>query len=150
MYIDKLLQFSAAQAITATAVSTNVIDLLATANNIGVGDDLYIVITCDEAFTASGSATLTITLETDDNAAMSSSAVLWTSPAIGKASLTLAMAPIFVRLPVGNTIGGVPYERYLTLNYTVATGPMTAGKLTAGITHDIQLSKSYPGGFTSA
>ena len=39
-------------------------------------------------------------------------------------------------------------ERYLRVNYTVATGPLTAGKFTAFLAHDRQASKAYASGFT--
>jgi hypothetical protein len=150
MYIDALLQFSSAQAITSTARSTNVVDL-SVARDMGVGEDLYICLTVDEAFTASGSATLTITLETDDNAAFSSAGVLFSTPAIGKAALTLNVAPMFICVPMDSGFSfGVNWERYISLNYTVATGPMTAGKITAAIVQDVQKSKAYASGFTSA
>jgi len=147
MYQDKLLMFSEAQAITATARSTNVIDMLAAANDIGTGEPLYIAITCSEAFTAAGAATLTITIETDNNAAHTSAGVIFTSTAIGKASLTLNMEPIYLPVPAGHV---VLWERFWSLNYTVATGPMTAGILTAGVVHGIQKSKAYPSNFVSA
>ncbi len=39
-------------------------------------------------------------------------------------------------------------ERYLRTNYTVATGPLTAGKFTAFLAHDRQASRAYAPGFT--
>lgn len=147
MIKDKQLCFSEAQAITTTARSTNVIDMVATANDLGVGEDLYIVITVDTSFTAAGAATLTITIETDDNAAFSSAAVLQTTQAIGKASLTAGMEPFYICVPVGHIVS---WERYLSLNYTVATGPMTAGALSACIVKDIQRWKAYPKNFVTA
>jgi hypothetical protein len=144
MYLDSKNLFSDAQAITVTALSTNVIDMSAVARDIGVGHRLFVAITCSEAFTAVGAGTLTITIETDDNAALTSSAVIFTTVAIGKAALTLNMEPIYLPLPPG------AYERFLRLNYTVATGPMTAGKLTAALVTDIQRSKAYPGNFVTA
>ena len=38
-------------------------------------------------------------------------------------------------------------ERYLRTNYTVATGPLTAGTFTAFLAHDRQASRSYAPGF---
>ena len=63
MLTDALLQLSSAQAVTTTAVSTNTIDL-GTARDIGTGEDLYAVITVDEAATASGSATVNFQVNT--------------------------------------------------------------------------------------
>ena len=39
-------------------------------------------------------------------------------------------------------------ERYLRTNYTVATGPLTAGTFTAFLAHDRQASRAYASGFT--
>ena len=45
MMLDALLNLSSAQAVTATAVSTNSIDL-STARDVGVGNDLYASLWC--------------------------------------------------------------------------------------------------------
>ena len=69
---------------------------------------------------------------------------------IGKAELTLGK---MFSLPLGNAILAAQKlgQRYLGVQYTVATGPLTAGKFTCHITldavHDI---KSYASGFTVA
>lgn len=143
MIFDKTLQLSDQQAITVTAPSTNVLDLLATGTpykhagalkrDLGVGALVKFLIQVTEAFTAAGAATLTIDLEVDDNEAFSSARVVWSSGAIGKATLTAGYQPSIVNyLPKGVN------ERYFRLNYTVATGPMTAGKITAGVVADVQ------------
>lgn len=125
------------QAITATAASTNIIDLTATGTpvkgaaaltrDIGKGTPIPILIQATEAFTAAGAATLTIDLEVDDNSSFSSATTVWTSGAIGKATLVQGYEALIDYLPKGVD------EQYMRLNYTVATGPMTAGKITAGI-----------------
>lgn len=125
MIMDKLLQFSEAQAITATAVSTNVIDL-GVNRDLGVDTEIDVFIQVDTAFTAAGAATLTIELQTDDNVSFSSATALFTSAAIGKATLVAGYQPFRFKLPQVT-------ERYLRLNYTVATGPMTAGAITAAL-----------------
>jgi len=128
MIIDKQNLFSDEQAITATANSTNVIDLGPANGNVhDGGEPLHILAQVLEAFTASGSATLTITLETDDNDSFSSATVLLSTAAIPKATLTAGY-----QLPISFLPANA--ERYVRLVYTVATGPMTAGKITAGIT----------------
>ncbi|WP_404856436.1 Bbp16 family capsid cement protein, partial [Escherichia coli] len=35
-------------------------------------------------------------------------------------------------------------QRYLRVNYSVATGPLTAGKFTAGINLDVDANTPYP------
>ena len=143
MIFDHQSAFSIEQAITATADSENSLDLAglvgtpphaaaALAYDIGNADN-RITLMVDETFTAAGAATLTISLEIDDNSAFSSATTLWTSPAIGKATLVEGyIIPDLYILPRKMT------ERYAQLVYTVGTGPFTAGKLTAGFAHGEQ------------
>ena len=78
MIIDADNRFSNEQAVTSTANSTNVVYL-------GKGDKGVtecpgrLVITCDESATATGAATVTFALVTDDNAALSSPTTLWST-----------------------------------------------------------------------
>ena len=65
MYVDALLLFSDAQAITAAAASTDYLDQGA-ARDLGVGKQLYVVIVCDVAMTdGSNDSTLTVALYGD-------------------------------------------------------------------------------------
>lgn len=132
MIFDTQNLLSDAQAITATTASTNVIDLSPIAQgivrDIGKGKQIPLLIQVVEAFAAAGAATLTVTLETDDNAAFSSAKTVWSSPALALADLK----PGYVIVP--EYITRRTNERYFRLNYTVGTGPMTAGKITAGVT----------------
>jgi hypothetical protein len=76
MWIDTLLEFSDAQAVTTTADSTNVIDL-SSDRDVGPGQPLYLVVQVDVALDdASANETYVVELETDDNAAMTSSTIL--------------------------------------------------------------------------
>jgi hypothetical protein len=138
MILSAELLLSDDQAITSTAASTNYIDrgapgtphgaAAALDNDWAPGQPVPFEVLVNEAFTAAGAATLTVDLEMDDNTSFSSATTVLTSGAIGKATLIIGyncFAGLY--LPEGIT------ERYLRLNYTVATGPMTAGKITAGI-----------------
>ncbi len=140
MMYDKLNTFGTDQAVTTTAASTDIIDLGA-ARDMGNGEPLELVVLVTETVMASGAATVTFTLETDDNAGFSSTFVLASSSAIGKAALTAGTEVLRVKVPLDA-------ERYLRTNYTVATGPLTAGKFTAFLAHDRQASKAYASGFT--
>lgn len=154
MYVDSQLLFSEAQAVTSTAISTNVVDLnAATATNvpllqdIGIGEDLYLVVTTVTAITdTSSDATLTVTLESDSTANLATSATVHLSTgALAFATYSAAGSIIFAgRIPAGN------YERYLGVRYTVASGPFTAGAITAFLTKDIQQARYYASGFTVA
>lgn len=132
MIFDNQSLLSDAQAITVTAASTNVLDLgpIATGitRDIGKGKPIPLLIQVVEQFTAVGAATLTVALQVDDNSGFASAKTVWTSAAIALADL----APGDVIIPEYVQRG--TDERYLRLNYTVATGPMTAGKITAGVT----------------
>lgn len=132
MIFDQQTLLSDAQAITVTAVSTNVIDLgpikTGIVRDIGKGKQIPLLIQVTEQFAAAGAGTLTVALQVDDNEAFSSAKTVWTSAAFALATLK----PGFVVIPEYITRG--TDERYLRLSHTVATGPMTAGKVTAGVT----------------
>lgn len=144
MYVDKQLEFSDAQVVTATAVSTNIVDLVSNSSgknpirDIGTGQDVYLVVLTQTTATAAGAATVTVTLESDDNTSLSSPTVHFTTAAltltqIGAAGSVLAA----IKLPSGN------YERYLGVRYTIATGPLTAGAFDAFITTDVNAWRAY-------
>ena len=128
MIIDKSLELSSAQAVTASAASTNYIDLGAAGNVIG--NEPYLVIQTREAATASGSATVNFVIQTAADSAFTSPVVLFDSGAVGKAALTLNSCPVKVKMPLG-------LKRYVRVYYTVATGPLTAGKFDAFIAEDV-------------
>lgn len=142
MLIDKQNLFADAQAVTATALSTNVIDhnhIQNALKDIGTGECLYLVITCSESAAAAGAATVTFTLESDsDSGLVTSPTVHFSTGAIGKAALTAGMAPMVFCLPRQNT-----YERYLGVRFTVATGPLTAGKFSVALVGNAPSFKPY-------
>jgi len=141
MYLDKLALFSNAQAVTATAASTDSMDF-SQARDVGTGEDLFIFINCTVAMTdAASDSTVTVTLETDDNSGFSSAAV----------TQTLGVFPAL------SAVGSIIYariqpaalnERYCQLRYTVANGNLTTGTFSAGIIHGIDRVVSYASGFS--
>jgi hypothetical protein len=140
MMYDKLNTFGTDQAVTTTTASTDIVDLGA-ARDMGNGEPLELVVLVTETVTAAGAATVTFTLETDDNAGFSSTFVLASSGAMAKAALTTGTEVLRAKVPLDA-------ERFLRTNYTVATGPLTAGKFTAFLAHDRQASRAYASGFT--
>lgn len=143
MIMDAELLFSDAQAITAAAASTNYLDLGA-ARNIGVGEELFIVVTVDTAFTDSGSdSTLTVALEGDSTTTFTpdASQTLFTIPALAAAGSVYAakINPDFA----GN-------YRYLQLKYTPNNGNLTTGAVTASVVKNVQKYTSYAKGYTVA
>lgn len=135
MILDKTLTFSENQAITATAISTNVIEFpdngtviyeaAAIPRNLGPGNELPLLIQVTESFNTLTS--LTITLESSAAAGLTSSTVHWTSGAIPLASL-VAGYKAKIRIMPDGVLG-----KYLGLRYTVAGTDPTTGKVTAAL-----------------
>lgn len=147
MITDALLQLSAAQSVTATAVSANTIDLGA-ARDVGNGEALEIDVTVDTTATAAGAATVTFQVITSASAALSSPTVIAQTDAIGKAELTAGRKPIRISISPAVLNAQPIGQRYLGLQYTVGTGPLTAGAFTANVVRNGQdVAKSYPSGF---
>lgn len=150
MIIDGLLQLASAQAVTASAVSQNTIDLGGT-RDPGAGERMYVVITVDQAATAAGAATVQFQVISSAAANLGSPTVLMETDAIPKTDLTLGRKPIVMEVPRANLLAQPIGQRYLGLNFNVGTGPLTAGQFTVNLVHDVQdMSKFYPGGFTVA
>lgn len=134
MIIDKFLQVSNEQAVTSSAASTDVIDFGQTNPNVGNDDLSKFVITVDEAATASGAATVTFSVQ--DSADNSTFADVAVTAAIGKATLA---AGYQVVIPMPTRL-----RRYVRVYYTVATGPLTAGKFSAQVVTGVQQNTAYP------
>jgi hypothetical protein len=123
MYIDSLLKFSDAQALTATADSTNVVDL-GVDRDIGIGEAMAVVITVGVAADiTTGDETYQFQVETDSVEALSSATVI-ADQTVAAANLT---AGDKVVLPIGFS-----NERYLQVVYTL-------GGTTPTVTVDAQL-----------
>ena len=139
MILDALLQFSDAQALTATGASTNSIDLGAE-RRIGSGGAMAIVVTADVAL-AGTSPTLAVTVQSDDNAAFSSPTTVTTSATV----TTLAAGEkIVVGIPPGTAT-----ERYMRLSYTLGGTPPTVTVTSQLMPRDmIQDEAYYADGFT--
>lgn len=160
MYVDSQAEFSNSQAVTSTAISENVIDILSTAGpaatlgtytgtnsllDLGQSNEpIYLVVqtavTCTDT---SSDATLTITLESDDNVSLSSATTHFSTGAIAFASFaTAGTRLVTIALPHGD------YQRYIGLRYTVASGPLTAGAFDAFLTTDpAGVRRTYATGF---
>jgi hypothetical protein len=118
-----------------TYLATNQIDLgsAPTLQDIGNGQPVYLVAVVTEAFTDGGdSATLDIRLVSDDTASIhaSTSTIHLSSGTILKAALALGTKFVW-QLPVKAN-----YERYLGINFVVATAGFDTGMITAGLTMD--------------
>lgn len=137
MLLDQQLLFSDSQGPfnTGTNASTNDIDL-SVARDIGKGEVLELVVTVGTSVAGAGS-TCDIQLITDDNPSFSSATVLWSTGALAVAALA-AGTQFKIRLPRN-------CERYLRLQFVVATANQTAGKFSAGLTvQGVDDYKVYP------
>lgn len=127
-----------------TYLSTNAIDLGAAGtvpagfqargtppHDIGRGAMVELEVQVTETFTSGGAGTLQAKIITDDDAALGSPTILQSSEAIALATL-VAGYKFRLALPVGIA------ERYLGVQYVIATAAMTAGKVTAGLVADRQ------------
>lgn len=164
MMLDQKLQFSEAQAITATAASTFVYDLLTGesltttftptppvkwGNATYFGEDLgigqgpgtpRIVGSTIAAFTAGGAATLTVQFQgapvnSTAQASGNISDLVWATyiqtDALAVSLLTANSEAFSFDWPKRKIKEALP--RFVRLNYVVATGPMTAGTINAGV-----------------
>jgi hypothetical protein len=124
--IDRLDRFCNAQAITASAGSTDQIDTKSANTNIGKGNTLYWNTVCVTAMTDSGSdSTVTATIETDADSAF------------GSPTLAVQTQLVFSALSAAGTVRSVklqPFttlERYVRVYFTVANGNLDTGSFTS-------------------
>lgn len=112
MFVDAQQLLSDAQALTATVVSTNIIDL-GSDRDIGIGEPLSVVVNVDVAADATtGDETYQFDLQTDDNSGFSSATVLL-SRVIGRTLLTAGSRHV-IPVPADKSA-----ERFLRLNYVL-------------------------------
>lgn len=134
MIFDRTLLFSNAQAITASAASTDIVDLGATGTvygaasalirDIGKGQDIPLDIKIVEGF--NNLTSLGITVQTDDNAGFSSPKDV-ISTTIPLARLGAGATSPILNVPAGTN------ERYVRIYYTVTGTAPTLGRVTAGV-----------------
>jgi hypothetical protein len=136
------------QAITATAISANVLDTRNAATpalaDEGIsGTELWLVVQAITAAAGGDAAkTLTITLESDVAASLASAPVVhFTSKAITGAQITAGATLVRTQLPSDD------YKRYMGLRFTVSAG-FTAFAVFGFLTMDVQRNVIYPSGFT--
>jgi hypothetical protein len=120
--------FSNAQALTATAASTNYIDLLA-AGDLKEGN--HVVVSSPTILDSAGdAATLTIAWQTDTDSGFATALeTLIQTAAIAEADLTAGVIAKF-NIPKG-------LKRYNRLYYTVGTENFTSGTITAKVVNGV-------------
>lgn len=149
---DGTLNPTAGAAVTVTRVSTNVIDWL-TGRDMGAGAILGVHCDILQTFTGAG-ATLTVDLEVCDTVGGAYLNIL-TTPALPVAQLIVGTSIFRYGFPVNqllNATAGILKApgRFCRLNYTVATGPFTAGNVFAYVNPmlDRDTYTNYPANYT--
>lgn len=158
MILDLQTQFSGTvdaagtktgQAITATAISTNVLDRAGgyiagfpALEDEGINEGAWLIVQAVSAAAGGDAAkTLTITLESAADAALSSGPVVHASTtAITGATITAGAVLWRIQLPAAD------YKRFIGLRYTVSAG-FTAFPILAFIAVEPQRNVIYPTGF---
>lgn len=146
MIIDNFNEFCDATALNTGGAASyligDVIDLGATSQDMGTGEDLYLVIQVDTAVDSAADNTVQqFHLVSDAQAAIAvdgSATYHFSTGALPQASIDAAGDLIAaVRLPSAN------YERYLGILHTTSVAAATAGKINAFLTKDVSLWKAY-------
>lgn len=151
---------TAPQAITVTAPSTNIIDLL-NARDLGVGDnDLKVMVICDNTWaSADGTATLNVEFQGAPDNGSGAPGTYTTYAESGALTITQLNsggnggALLNIEVPARSVIGdvgqGTALPRFYRLNFVEGTEAFTAGNiLYAGIVLDAERPTQYPSGFT--
>lgn len=135
MIVDDTLVLSDHQAITATARSTNIIDLgaagtafghsAAVARDVGKATHIPMTVQVTEAF--NNLTSLNIALQVDNDAAFGSAKTVASRTYLAAEIDETTMLDFPAELPVGTD------ERYLSLLYTVAGSAPSTGKVFASI-----------------
>jgi hypothetical protein len=134
-----------AQAITATANSTNVLDTrqsgLPALVDLGVGyPTVWLIVNVVQVFNTLTS--LQIDLVSDSASSLASSPVTHFSKTVLLAGLTAGAQVVRVQIPSDD------YKEYLGVKYTVNGSNPTTGSVYAFLTMDPQRNVGYPGAFT--
>ena len=127
MITDRELTCSNEQAVTVTAVS---VDSVALAGLFlgRPGDHFRAYAQVEQTFLAAGAATMTIeVIQATDGALTTSVDSLYTTGPIAKADLVAGGKAMELDIPMPKNT-----KAFVGFRYTVATGPMTAGKINAG------------------
>jgi len=149
MILDQQSLFSDAQAITASANSSNVIDTLPggqnTKSGIGDGQDISLFAQVGTAFATLTSLNVQL-VSADDSTLTTNAIVHYDSGAIPVASLVAKARVVGLDLPYGKN------RRYVGLKYVVTGTNASAGTITAGLVEDLQTlngTVDYAKGFTA-
>jgi len=122
MIIENLTQFSDSQAVTETAEGDYYVNQLAA--GVAIGQQLSVIFLVTTAFAGQGSSTLVLAVQGDSDSAFGTAVTLSATEAIDESLLVAGYSRELV-VPANASY------QYLRVYYTVASGPMTAGKIQA-------------------
>ena len=120
-----------------TSILGDVVDTGANQRDLGNGEDIFWYVSCDVS--GAGGTSAQFNLVTDDNASLSTPAIIASSPVIVLANLTAGRMLYMTTLP----IEGVAYERYLGVQAVVAGTFTGLGAVSSGLTLDPKGWKAY-------
>lgn len=171
MFLDTSLLLSNAQAVTSTAASTTIYDVTGAGSgtapsivwgtstvfgaDIGEGEGMArptAYFTVPTAFTSSGSsATLIVAIQAAIDNGSNAPGSYFTLAESRTFTTAALVAGYNFQIPIPPIASGDPLPRFYRFNYTVASGPFTAGNLTGGIMLNppVQTNKFYPNNFTA-
>lgn len=141
--MDKFNEFSDSQAFT-TGANTSTKSFDTKGADIGTGEDLYLTVQTDVTCTSNGASTVAFAYVESDSADLSNATTLFTTAAIGYATLVAGYQAVKMKIPANA-------KRYVGVIYTVATADLTAGKFSAFLSKDLQSAKTrvFPAGYTN-
>lgn len=139
MILDANLRFSDAQAITATADSTNIIDQNIAGRDAGTGKPLYVVVVITTAMTNTGTVDVALQGDSTSTITPDKTRSLFVIPA-GSAVGDTFIAPL-------HPAGEPEALQYINLKYTVS-GTVSTGNVDAFLVSDIQRWKAYANNYT--
>jgi hypothetical protein len=138
MLIDAQNEFSDAQAVTATAIGTNMLNLGST-DDYAIGEPLFVDFVVNTAFASGGAPTMIFQIVQDTENTGGSPSVLVASASHLKAALTVGVR-VRLYLPANTQT-----QQYLGVQYTVGVTTYTAGKVDAFLSPVEQASETYTG-----
>lgn len=166
MFKDGELLFSGASwAPTATGdnISTNVLDTgplgvptgsggasgTNAGRDLGLGSEMWLLLTVTTAVTSSGAATVTFAIVTDSTAAISTKNILNRTPdfTVGQLILGFQWAVQFPYAATGNPTA-LKYQRYVAVDAIISTQTLSAGVFEAVGVKNLQVKDYYVSGFT--
>lgn len=136
MIVDNTLVYSDKQAITATAASTNIVDVgaagtafgaaAALSRDIGKGTEIPLYLSVTEAF--NNLTSLKVSFQSDDDSAFGTA-----NNTVAERTYALAELTLGARLPFPAEIPEGTMGRYTRINYTVTGTAPTTGKIFAAV-----------------